>query len=71
VPCPSLIGSLLYASANTRPNITMAVSHLSRCMASHAQSHWEHGKRVLFYLKGTAVSCLVYGRGVSSAGLKG
>jgi hypothetical protein len=58
VPYPSLIGSLLYASVSTRPDITMALSHLSRFMSDPSQSHWEQAKRVLRYLKGTADSVL-------------
>jgi hypothetical protein len=51
VPYQSLIGSLLYASVGTRPDITMAViSHLSRYMYDPSHSHWEQAKRVLRYL---------------------
>jgi hypothetical protein len=41
VPYKSFIGSLLYASVSTRPDITVAVSHLSRYMSDPSQSHWE------------------------------
>jgi hypothetical protein len=61
VPYQSLIGTLLYASVSTRPDITMAVSHLSRYMSNPSQSQWEQAKRVLRYLKGTANSVLMYG----------
>jgi putative NADH-flavin reductase len=44
---------------------------MSRYVANPTQSHWEHAKRVLRYLKGTAESRLVYIGGVSSAELKG
>jgi len=66
VPYQSLIGSLLYACVSTRPDISMAVSHLSRYMASPSQTQWEQAKRVLRYLKGTAGLALVYGGAPSS-----
>jgi hypothetical protein len=61
VPYQSLIGSLLYASVCTRPDITMAVSYLSKFMTKPMQVHWEQAKRVLRYLKGTVDMPLVYG----------
>jgi hypothetical protein len=66
VPYQSLIGSLLYASLSTRPDITMAISHLSRYMPDPSQSHWEQVKRVLRYHQGTADSVLMYGGAPSS-----
>ena len=71
VPYQSLIGSLLYASVSTRPDITMAVSHLSRYMARPSTVHWEQAKRVLRYLQGTLDWQLVYGAGESTATLTG
>jgi hypothetical protein len=61
VPYQILIGSLLYASVSTRPDIIMVVSHLSRYMSDPSQSHWEQAEPVLRYLKGTADSVLMYG----------
>jgi hypothetical protein len=52
-PFAKLIGKLLYCSNCTRPNIAMAVNHLSRNMASATARHWEQAKRVLRYLSGT------------------
>jgi hypothetical protein len=66
VPYKSLIGSLLYASVSTRPDITTVVSQLSRYMSDPSQSHWEQAKRVLRYLKGTADSMLMHGGAPSS-----
>jgi hypothetical protein len=66
VPYQILIGSLLYGSVSTRPNITM-VSHLSRCMSDPSQPHWEQAKRVLRYIKRTAYSVLIYGGAPSSS----
>jgi hypothetical protein len=62
---------VLYASVSTRPDISMAVSHLSRCMANPSHAHWEQAKRVLRYLKGTADASLVYGSIVQSSELVG
>jgi hypothetical protein len=66
LPYQSLIGSLLYASVSTRPDITMAVSHLSRYISDPSQAHWEQATRVLRSLKGTADSVLMYGGAPSS-----
>ena len=71
VPNQSLIGSLLYASVSTRPDINMAVSHLSRYMARPSTAHWEQAKRVLRYLQGTLDWQLVYAAGDSTATLTG
>jgi len=60
VPYASLVGKLLYASCCTRPDITAAVSHLSRFMSKPLKMHWEMAKRVLRYLKGTADHGLVF-----------
>jgi hypothetical protein len=61
VPYNSLIGSLQYAAITTRPDISMAVSHLSRFLAQPSTKHWEAAKRVLRYLKGTIDVGLVLG----------
>jgi hypothetical protein len=62
----SLIGSLLYGSVSTRPDITMVVSILSRYMSNPSKSHWKQAKMVLRYLKGTADSVSMYGGAPSS-----
>ena len=46
----SLVGSLIYLT-HTRPDITQAVSMLSRFMHSPSVLHYETTKRVLRYLK--------------------
>jgi hypothetical protein len=71
LPYQSLIGSLLYASVSTTPNITMAVSYLSMHMAKASMVHWEHAKRVLRYMKGTSDHKLVYGGERVSVALEG
>jgi hypothetical protein len=47
------IGSLLYISNNTRPDIAASVSILSRKNSCPTQADWVEVKRVLRYLKGT------------------
>ena len=48
-----LIGSLIYVSNNTRPDITYAVSVLARKMSNPSEYDFNLGKRILRYLKGT------------------
>ncbi|KAJ9506620.1 hypothetical protein QJQ45_003854 [Haematococcus lacustris] len=57
----ALVGSLLYLSCCTRPDIAYAVGALARHMAAPTQQHWTAAKAVLSYLKGTASQGLVIG----------
>ncbi|KAJ9512234.1 hypothetical protein QJQ45_012787 [Haematococcus lacustris] len=57
----ALVGSLLYLSCCTRPDIAYAVGALARHMAAPTQQHWSAAKAVLSYLKGTASQGLVFG----------
>jgi hypothetical protein len=50
----SLVGSLLYAAISTRIDIAHAVHQLSKHMQSPSTAHWNAGKRVLKYLKGSS-----------------
>lgn len=49
-----VIGQLLYLSVNTRPDISAAVSILSRKTSAPTQMDWTELKRVIRYLKGTS-----------------
>ncbi|THH23079.1 hypothetical protein EUX98_g8096, partial [Antrodiella citrinella] len=60
-PYAQLIGSLMYAAIGTRPDIMFAVSTLARFMSDPSVIHWEAGKRVLRYLKGTRDHRLTFG----------
>ena len=53
VPYSSAVGSLMYAMVCTRPDISHAVSVVSRYMANPGKEHWEAVKWILRYLKGT------------------
>jgi hypothetical protein len=57
-----VIGSLMYASVATRPDITHAVSALSRFLDNPGSTHWEAIKRVFRYLAGTRTFALTYSR---------
>jgi len=61
VPYNNMISSLQYAVITTRPGINMALPHLIRVLAQASTNHWEAGKRVLRYLKGTINVGLVLG----------
>lgn len=54
IPYREAIGSLLYASQGTRPDITFIVNYLSRYMQNPGKEHWSAVKRLFRYLKGTA-----------------
>ncbi|KAJ9511133.1 hypothetical protein QJQ45_013172 [Haematococcus lacustris] len=55
-----LVGSLLYLSCCTRPDITYAVGALARYMSAPTQQHWTAARAILSYLKGTADQGLVF-----------
>ena len=48
-----IIGSLMYLASATRPDISFAVSKLSRFMSNPGTDHWHALERVMRYLAGT------------------
>ena len=61
IPYRESVGSLMYASLVTRPDITFAVGRLSKFLEKPGQAHWEASRRVFRYLKGTLDWKLTYG----------
>lgn len=58
-----LIGSLMYISVCTRPDISQAVGALARYMATPTVTHWQAANGVLRYIGGTADCGITYGVG--------
>ncbi|KAM1128224.1 hypothetical protein ACFX15_037517 [Malus domestica] len=61
-PYASLIGSLMYATICTRPDIAFIVGMLGRFQENPGEAHWVAAKKVLRYLQRTKTHMLVYGR---------
>ncbi|KAG8477010.1 hypothetical protein CXB51_030151 [Gossypium anomalum] len=62
VPYSSAVGSLMYAMVCSRPDLSYAVSAVSRYMANPRKEHWKAVQWVLRYLRGTTDVCLQFGR---------
>ncbi|XP_063775400.1 uncharacterized protein LOC134910938 [Pseudophryne corroboree] len=60
VPSQNAVGSLMYESIGTRPNITHAVSRASPFAINPGRQHWIAVKRILRYLKGTILLKLMF-----------
>lgn len=56
----SAVGSLLYLSVKTRPDITYAVNTVARYCAKPTILHWKAVKRIMRYLKGTQHFGILY-----------
>ena len=54
IPYRSAIGSLMYLAVCTRPDISVAISNLSRFNANPGRADWEGVQHVLRYLQGTS-----------------
>jgi hypothetical protein len=61
IPYHEAVGSLMYASLGTRPDITFAVQTVSRFSTKPGMVHWEAVRRIFRYLKGTRDLWLTYG----------
>lgn len=61
----SAVGSLLFLSMWTRPDITYAVGNVAKFCAKPSKKHWEAVKRIMRYLKGTINLGLQYEKGNS------
>jgi hypothetical protein len=53
VPYSNLVSSLMYAMVCTRPDISQAVSMVSRYMHAPGKGHWQAAKWILRYILGT------------------
>jgi hypothetical protein len=62
VPYCEAIGSLMYASIATWPDITFAVLILSQFLENPGEAHWAATKQVFRYLSGTQNLAITYGR---------
>lgn len=56
----SAVGSLLYLSTRTRPDIAHAVGNVSRFCSQPTMEHWKAVKHILRYLNGTQGYGLLY-----------
>ena len=61
IPYHEAVGSLMYASLGTHPDITYAVQTISRFSTKPGPEHWEAVKQIFQYLKGTKGLWLSYG----------
>jgi hypothetical protein len=61
IPYRAAIGSLMWPSIATRPDITFATNKLSQFNANPGQAHWTAVQRVIRYLHGTKDLKLVLG----------
>jgi hypothetical protein len=60
-PYCEVVGSLMYATIATRPDIAYAVSALSQFLDNPGDAHWQAVKHILCYLIGTRSHELTYG----------
>ncbi|KAK8715751.1 hypothetical protein V6N13_043077 [Hibiscus sabdariffa] len=70
IPYTSAIGSIMYAMICTRPDLSYALSMISRYQANPGEGHWVAVKNILKYLRRTKDVFLLYG-GEEQLSIKG
>ncbi|KAL0386240.1 UNVERIFIED_CONTAM: Retrovirus-related Pol polyprotein from transposon TNT 1-94 [Sesamum radiatum] len=63
IPYASAVGSIQYAVQCTRPDVTYALSVMSRYQVCAGEAHWGAVKSIFKYLKRTKDIFLIYGGG--------
>ena len=61
VPYSSVVGSLMYAMVYSHPDLSYAMSLVSRYMANPDKEYWK-AQWIFRYLRGTTNACLKFGR---------
>jgi hypothetical protein len=67
----SAIGSLIYLSIATRPDIAYAVNQAAQAMQSPDEDDWKKVKRIFRYLKGTKTLKLKYSKNIEKENTTG
>jgi len=62
VPYSSAVGSLMYAMVYSHPDLSHALSVVSRYMAKPCKEHWKAVQWFFRYLQGTSNACLQFGK---------
>jgi ATP-binding cassette subfamily B (MDR/TAP) protein 1 len=62
VPYSSAVGSLIYARVCSRPDLSYAMSLVSRYMANPGKEYWKVVQWIFRYLRCTSKACLKFGR---------
>ena len=71
MPYSSLVGSLLYLSVCTRPDIAFATSKRTRSLQNPNEQDWEAAKNIVRYLAGTIELGITYTRSATPLQLHG
>nr|GEX15804.1 putative retrotransposon protein [Tanacetum cinerariifolium] len=61
VPYALAVGSIMYAMTHTRPDVSFALSMVSRHQQNSSEGHWTAVKNIFKYLRNTKDRLLVYG----------
>jgi len=59
-PYSSAVGSLMHFMVCTRPDLSYAVSVVSRYMHNLGKDHWAAVKWIIHYVKGSLDRCLLF-----------
>ncbi|XP_031267467.1 secreted RxLR effector protein 161-like [Pistacia vera] len=71
IPYANDVGSVMYAMISTRPDLSFAISMLSRFMSNPGAEHWTALKWVIKHINSTLWVGLEYGKRVTSLDLVG
>ena len=62
VPYSSAVGSLMYVMVCSRPDLSYAMSLVSRYMANPGKKHCKAVQWIFRYLRGTSNTCFKFGK---------